>query len=209
MKTYIVTKLFYIEDELVQWDKNYYEQYERMLELCHLSCKKFMPHCEIKHFQKNVDNIITGFRETYYYIRDLWYSEECNILHLDTDVLLFKTLELSSLTDFYLWMCNSGVRYYPSTMSKESWQVGDFGFKHFHNHWNYEEKVYLTMAVFDQQTDINVLTLWDQHTKEHYEELYNMDVFAEDIHACHYLSTHHPVKRLQLIEHHAKQLGLI
>lgn len=206
--TYIVTKLFYLtdDDNLNIWDKNYYKQYERMIELCHLSCIKFMPHCKIFHFKKSIDDIFWGFQDIYYYIRDLWHSEECNILHLDADVLVHKPFDLSHIDKFHLWDFNCGVRYYPSTMSEESWKIGDFGFATYKYFWDYEQNVY---NVMDDSEEVICPTVQLLDEMDHDRYMNTTFFYNETVCMCHYLSSHGPCGRLQIMEHHAELLGLI
>lgn len=207
--TYIVTKLFKMEHVHDMWDNDYYENYVSMVELCHLSCKKFMPHCAIKHYTQTVEYIYDGFKNIYYYIKELWESEPCNILHLDCDVLLFNTLDLDQIHDFCIWHNNCGVRYFPHTMSKKTWEIGDFGFKNYEYYWDYEECIYNIMYTGKEENQISVLLGHSYEVKEcgnnDFKILnYNMD----DIDVLHYTSTHCPPQVLEIMENHAKVIGI-
>jgi len=79
------------------------------------------------------------FRNNYTQIRDLWHSEPCNILFVDSDTVMVKPVEIfGRWPEFRLfnWTTpprhsefanyfNCAVRYYPAHMSPKVWAIGD------------------------------------------------------------------------------------
>jgi hypothetical protein len=87
------------------------------------------------------------FKNNYTQIRDLWHSEPCNILFVDSDTVMVKPVEIfgrwpefrlfnwttpprHSLFDNYF---NCAVRYYPAHMSPKVWAIGDREFRAWDN----------------------------------------------------------------------------
>ena len=79
------------------------------------------------------------FKNNYTKIRDLWHSEPCNILFVDSDTVMVKPVEIfGRWPEFRLfnWTTpprhsrfenyfNCAVRYYPAHMSPKVWAIGD------------------------------------------------------------------------------------
>lgn len=102
------------------------------------------------------------FKEIY----DLWRSEPCNILYCDLDVVFLDTARFFDQYDFFAMFnytdpprthdehygltfdhfFNCGIRYYPSTMKQETW---DLGFEMLGNwnpdRWDSEQVIYNQM----------------------------------------------------------------
>ena len=88
------------------------------------------------------------FRRTYQYLRRLWRREPCNILFLDSDTVMtaptqvfgrYQEFRMFNWTDpkshpnfpnYY----NCAVRYFPHSMSRRIWDIGDYHYAR----WNYD-----------------------------------------------------------------------
>lgn len=87
------------------------------------------------------------FKNNYTQIRDLWHSEPCNILFVDSDTVMVKPVEIfGRWPEFRLfnWTTpprhsrfenyfNCAVRYYPAHMSPKVWAIGDREFRAWDN----------------------------------------------------------------------------
>ena len=87
------------------------------------------------------------FKNNYTKIRDLWHSEPCNILFVDSDTVMVKPVEIfGRWPEFRLfnWTTpprhsrfenyfNCAVRYYPAHMSPKVWAIGDREFRAWDN----------------------------------------------------------------------------
>lgn len=152
MKNILVKSLYKIKSQ--DWDiksreeENLYEKYQR----CHdISLESFNQRLagnwEYKFIGGEFDTIHMALRHTYYEIYYMWKDNyPCNILYTDPDTIAIKSVD-------HIWNCwskfmmfnysepkyfhvnnvynerfpnffNAGVRYFPSTMSEQTWAIG-------------------------------------------------------------------------------------
>jgi len=151
MKNYLVKSLFKIKDP--DWkildrsyEKNMYENYIEMHRLSVASYKKYLKgDWELKFITGNCDHINQAFENTFWAIHDLWHKEPCNILYTDPDTVAIKDVDLWDQYDRFMMFnhtdpkslttnniynkqfdnfFNAGVRYFPSTMTADTWKLG-------------------------------------------------------------------------------------
>lgn len=202
---YVVTCLYNIlTDNYVHWDKNYYEVYKQMTELCHLSCKKFIQEYKIVHIEEDVDDMYDANRRIFNHIYDLWKSEPCDILFLESDVLVWKPFTLEPHTDFHTFGYSESVRYYPHTMSNEVWQVGFYGITQSRQYIEHARALYNVMNRSTCVCDLQITEV----SRDIDSGWYNTNRDNQSI-MCHYNGSADPQFRLELMEMHAKQLGII
>ncbi len=100
------------------------------------------------------------FKRNWQRIWDLWHKEPCNILYLDSDTMFVRPTEIfERFTEFrvFNWtdpkstdqfenFYNAGVRYYPATMSEETWSIGQQLAQNWNDtNWNMEQDIFNTM----------------------------------------------------------------
>ena len=108
------------------------------------------------------------FQRNWQRIHDLWHKEPCNILYLDSDTIIIRPTEIfDRFAEFrvFNWtdpkfnekfenLYNAGVRYYPATMSRDLWTVGNDMAKNWDlDNWNQEQEIFNTM-------------FWQQHVPD-------------------------------------------
>lgn len=152
MKNILVKSLYRIKDP--NWGiKNRQSEtalYETYFECHKLSLNSFKKHiagtCDYVFFTGEVDTVHEALYQNFYEIYNLWKNEyPCNILYTDPDTLAVKKVEpwgqynkfmmfnLSDPKSFYKdniyglkfpSFFNAGVRYFPASMSQETWNIG-------------------------------------------------------------------------------------
>jgi hypothetical protein len=151
MKNYLVKSLFCVGDP--NWhvvDRTHESgMYDYYLAMHDLSTKSFQKHLtgewESVFVQGRVDHINQAFEKTFWAIHDLWHQEPCNILYTDPDTLAIRDIDIWNKYQRFMMFnytdprslntpnsyglnfpnfFNAGVRYFPSTMSEETWQIG-------------------------------------------------------------------------------------
>lgn len=151
MKNYLVKSLFQVES--TNWhvmdrshEVNMHKNYQAMHQLSLESCVENLARpWELVFIEGTVDDISQAFEHTFNEIYDLWHMEPCNILYTDPDTVVinrfdpwseFEYYQMFNYTDpksftapnvygkSYLHFFNAGVRYFPATMSEETWQIG-------------------------------------------------------------------------------------
>jgi hypothetical protein len=177
MKNYLVKTLFKVKS--THWhvhdrshEENLYENYLEMHRISLASCEKGLQgDWELKFLDGDVDDINQAFEKTFWFIHDLWHSEPCNILYTDPDTLLTKYLDIFGKYDTFRmfnytdpkeyllpnkynrWFdhyFNAGVRYYPSTMKHNIWDIGasmarDWDYKNYNT-----EQIILNTMLWEQ-----------------------------------------------------------
>lgn len=185
MKNYLVKSLFEIEshDWHVLDRKHETDLYKKYLALHEISLESFERHLggtwEFKFVTGKFKDISQAFEKTFWTIHDLWHQEPCNILYTDPDTLALKPVEIFdqfqhfmmfnhtdprsfrgggiTIKDFF----NAGVRYFPATMSQNTWDLGSLMAKQW-NHSSYDtEQVILNAMLWTQG-----LTLQQAHHPE-------------------------------------------
>ena len=114
--------------------------YDKMFCISQASAVKFLKGTwESIVFTDTASSRVDMFKYNWQRIWDIWHSESCNILYLDSDTMFIKDTEIfNRYKEFRLFnwtdpksndqfkdYFNAGVRYYPSTMSKEVWSIGE------------------------------------------------------------------------------------
>jgi hypothetical protein len=127
---------------------------------------------EFVFFNKEVENIQEVFKDHFFEIYDIWKQGDCNILYCGPDNIMMKPTEFfGQYDDFRMFnytdpksseepnhyniqhqhFFNADVRYYPSTMSQDIWDMGlemaenwDF------DSWNTEQFI-LNKMLWDQE----------------------------------------------------------
>jgi hypothetical protein len=101
-----------------------------------------------------------GFMAKYFLIKELWFSEPCNVLWLGADTLFikptqifdkFETFRLFNYTDprhgfGFDHYFNADVAYFPASMKPELWEHADMMLLDFGSHpetkWDFEQILY-------------------------------------------------------------------
>jgi len=154
--------------------------YDWYMKMHDISLKSFEKHLqgdwEFIFFNKEVENIQEVFKDHFFEIYDIWKQGDTNILYCGPDNIMMKPTEFFGKYDDFMMFnytdpkssvepnhyniqhqhfFNADVRYYPSTMSQDIWDMGlemaenwDF------NSWNTEQFI-LNKMLWDQ-TDRNL-----------------------------------------------------
>lgn len=172
MKNYLVAKNYTVSDHTKWYDDRSQEtdlvaNYAAMEQLLVESAQQHLIGLdEIVVHRGEADHIRDVFRTHFSEIHDLWSSEPCNILYCDLDVVfldkcryfdqydffaMFNFTDPPSTTDAHYGLTferyfNCGIRYYPHTMTQETW---DTGFEMLENwnpdRWDGEQVIYNQM----------------------------------------------------------------
>jgi hypothetical protein len=149
--------------------------YDTMFQVSRSSARKFLAgDWEEVVFNDPAETRVHMFQQNWQRIWDLWHQEPCNILYLDSDAMFIKSTDMFGQFDQYRlfnWTdpksntqfsnyYNAGVRYYPSTMSAEVWNIGQDMAKN----WN--------LNIWDQEQLIFNAMFWSQGVQDpHHPEL--------------------------------------
>jgi len=113
--------------------------YDTMHRVSRASAEKFLAgDWEAIVFTEPAESRVEMFKQSWFRVWDLWHNEECNILYLDSDTVFIKPTEIfGRFSEYRLfnWTAersrhhfknyyNAGVRYMPSTMNDEVWEIG-------------------------------------------------------------------------------------
>jgi hypothetical protein len=207
--------------------------YDTMFQISHASAKKFLEGSwESIVFTEAADSRVSMFKDNWQRIWDLWHTEPCNILYLDSDTMFIKPTKIfdrfgefrlfnwsdPKCTDQYQNYFNAGVRYYPSTMSHDVWSRA----AELAGQWN--------LDIWDQEQLIFNEMFWSQpipdHDRRHPElnwqgmlmtvpdpkiqaahESWN-ELLLKDAHIIHLHGSRGAVKNAGLMSHVSQQLGL-
>jgi hypothetical protein len=170
------------------------------------------------------------FKRNWQRIYDLWHSEPCNILYLDSDSMFVKPTELfgrfkefrmfnwtdpksrPNFENFY----NAGVRYYPASISEEVWKIGDDMAQNWQDdNWGMEQEIFNTMFWHQNIEDHHHpelawqgLRLLYQHpdAQRAHEEWNNCAL--SQAHIMHIHGSRGPVSNAQLMKNLADQVGI-
>lgn len=145
MKNYIVWTNCKIEERGAQFgigaaaDPGVTENYTEMFEASVASAlQNIRGRWEGIVFDETCETRVEMFRKNWQKIHDLWHSEPCNILYLDSDTIVVKPVEIfGRWPEFRLFnwtdparneefehYFNAAVRYYPAHMSEDVWAIG-------------------------------------------------------------------------------------
>ena len=149
--------------------------YDWYMKMHDISLRSFEKHLqgdwEFIFFNKEVENIQEVFKDHFFEIYDIWKQGDTNILYCGPDNIMMKPTEFFGKYDDFMMFnytdpkssvepnhynvqhqhfFNADVRYYPSTMSQDIWDMGlemaenwDF------NSWNTEQFI-LNKMLWDQ-----------------------------------------------------------
>ena len=224
MKNYLVKSLYQIANP--DWhvldrrhETNLFEQY---MELHEMSLDSFNQHLkgdwELKFFTGEFHDINQAFESTFWAIHDLWHQEPCNILYTDPDTLAVQPVDVfGKFPNFMMFnhtdprtfdrdgivfehFFNAGVRYFPSTMSEETWKLGaDMA-----RNWNYNsydtEQIILNAMLWSQGLDVQQV----HHPKLNWMamSLRNMDPAWMSAHSAWNLF---PIESAEIIHFHSSR----
>lgn len=150
--------------------------YDWYMKMHDISLRSFEKHLqgdwEFIFFNKEVENIQEVFKDHFFEIYDIWKQGDCNILYCGPDNIMMKPTEMfGKYDDFRMFnytdpkssvepnhynvqhkhFFNADVRYYPSTMSQEIWDMGlDMANNWDFNSWNTEQFI-LNKMLWDQE----------------------------------------------------------
>jgi len=172
MKNYVVWTNCEVRDRESRFgieacaDPSVRADYNRMHELSLASARHFLRgDWEPIVFDQPAESRVTMFRDNWYRLRDLWHSEPCNVLYLDSDTVFVKPTEIFGRWSEYRlfnWTTppqhpefphyfNAAVRYHPHTMSADTWALGD----RIAQNWN--------LDIWDQEQLIFNAMFWSQN----------------------------------------------
>lgn len=135
-----------------------FEHYQRMQQISLASAQhNVRGQWQAQIMQEPAPSRTALFVKNYWWIRQLWHSEPCNILFLDADTVVRQPVEIfGRWPEFRLfnWTTppcipefenyfNSAVRYYPHSMSDRVWALGDSLIQAWRDDiWDWEQQIY-------------------------------------------------------------------
>ena len=142
VKNYLVTAIRPIKSgTLYNKSVDHYLAYQEMWRMSLASYKKFVKEpFETIVWDGEVLDHDSACMQNWYNMKELWNKEPCNIMWVGADTLMTKPTSLFSdrFTEFRLFnysdprgyqnfahYFNDDVRYYPHTMSKKTWRIGE------------------------------------------------------------------------------------
>ena len=150
--------------------------YDWYMKMHDISLKSFEKHLqgdwEFIFFNKEVENIQEVFKDHFFEIYDIWKQGDTNILYCGPDNIMMKPTDVFGKYDDFMMFnytdpkssvepntyniqhehfFNADVRYYPSTMSQDIWDMGLEMAKNWDfNSWNTEQFI-LNKMLWDQE----------------------------------------------------------
>ena len=207
-----------------------YKEYQEMYRLSRETAKKFLqwPYEEICISTPVLDARLHQI-SVWYYIKELWHKEPCNILCMGADTLFVKPTEIfgkynnmmmfnytdpkthSEVVNYF----NDDVRYYPASMSEETWTFGERLMEKWfqgqesdwavgqiiHNHQLWSQGMALNQ-VLDPKMAFQVLNF-----DEELDSKWNNCAF-EDAHILHFHGSRGVDGRLTVMKSIVDQLGI-
>ena len=168
IKNYLVIVLYEVQEKL--YGKAVTEDYRYLAELCLESFRKnLLGKYEIITIQGLAKTYHEVFRNKFYALREIHTSEECNIFYVDLDNFCIKETEIFGRFDQLELFCISAdtgyrgvldgavpterlqftepwfvtnVKYFPASMDKNLWMIGEEIVKDWVDTWAYECLVY-------------------------------------------------------------------
>jgi hypothetical protein len=140
-------------------------RYDTMFQYSLASARKFLKGpWEPVVFTDPAPSRVEMFQANWRRLSDLWHSEPCNVLYLDSDTVFLKPTEIFGRWDEYRlfnWSTpprdhgfenyfNAAVRYHPHTMSEATWQIGE----NIAKNWD--------LSIWDQEQIIFNEMFWSQ-----------------------------------------------
>ena len=125
------------------------ETYNKIYDISRLSAKAFLAGEweEVKYTAPVLDARLFQIAQ-WYAIKELWFSEECNILAMGADTMFLKPTEVfgkydkMSLFNYtdpkahkeFEHYFNDDIRYYPATMDPDVWDIGERAMENWFDH---------------------------------------------------------------------------
>lgn len=171
-------------------------RYHEMQRISELSARKFLQgqwHAVV--FREPALTRRSMFQDNWVRIRDLWHQEPCNILYLDSDTVFVNPVDCSTLgknfrlfnhsfshvPDCFDYYFNAGVRWYPASMSQDTWDFGDsLAVTWDLDIWDQEQIIFNHMLWLENHSLQSVLEPrmnWSAHTGLNLRDL-------DDLHRC-------------------------
>ena len=161
VKNYIISAVRPIKSGWhLESNRDLYKNYLEMHKMSLASYKKFSSYeFESILLTAPVSNNDNYTIANWYTIKDLWHREPCNILWAGADTIMMKPTDIfgGEFTDYRLFnytdpksfnneithYFNDDVQYFPHTMRKEVWEVGelwmDYREAHPHRQWGFDQ----------------------------------------------------------------------
>jgi hypothetical protein len=142
VKNYLVTAIRPIQaGSLMEKRTDLYLAYQEMWQMAQASYKKFIQEpFELVVWDGAVPDVDTACMQNWYSMKELWHKQPCNIMWVGADTLMIRPTSIFSdrFKEFRMFnysqpkrhkdfahYFNDDVRYYPNTMSAETWQLGE------------------------------------------------------------------------------------
>lgn len=231
--------------ELGNTNNDAYEIYGRMYEISRASFRHFIEDdWEQVTWDEEIESIAYAMKMNWNNVYNLWHSQQpCNILAAGPDVMMVKPTKIfDRFNEFRMFnwtdpkqvtlpspwnitipqYFNGDFKYYPSTMSAETWAVG----KKMADQWPAEEN---TVNNWGTEQIIENIMFWSQnlewsdaHRPElfyqafmitedprsiEYGDFWNQSKYS-DAHVLHFHSSRGARKTLEYMEYIAKELGI-
>ena len=182
MKNYVVWTNCLVSETQAQFgiqpvnDPASRQAYDHMFKVSQASARKFLAgDWESIVFTDPAETRVHIFRDNWQRIWDLWHKEPCNILYLDSDAMFIKPTDMfGRFNEFRMFnwtdpksngqfenYYNAGVRYYPSSMTPEVWEIG----QNIAKNWN--------MDIWDQEQLIFNTMFWSQNVPDPHHPEFN------------------------------------
>ena len=153
---------------------NNYSSYAKMHEISVDSFKQNLQGSwELIELSEEQENIQTFYKNILVLIKKLWHeNKDCNILYSDADTLCVKPLSIfGTFQDFRVFTdndppkggdyFNGGVKYYPSSLSKEFWDEIDLIIDNWdYTFWDYEQKAHTDLMLAQPEFDSTISQEW-------------------------------------------------
>lgn len=154
VKHYTLTDGFFVYSDM----SAVAEHYQQASNIVIKSAKKYLADIDqIVIHRRTVKNDQEMFKDHAELLKEMYHSEDCNILYCDLDVVFVKPTRIfGEYEDFSMESHNCGVRYYPAGgMTDEQWDIQDewvskwqteFDTDNERIHlWQYEQDMYIAM----------------------------------------------------------------
>lgn len=160
MKNILVVKHYNITDNFFCYSdmSAVANHYEKARDIVIESAKKYLHDIDkIIIHRRTVKNDQEMFKDHAELLKELYHSEDCNILYCDLDVVFIKPTRIfGEYEDFSMVENNCGVRYYPAGgMKQHQWDIQkgwvsrwqtEFDKEEYRiHHWQYEQDMYIDM----------------------------------------------------------------
>lgn len=182
MKNYLVKSFYNLRSTFWHFDDRQREfdlkdNYQKMHDISLNSFRKnLVGDWEYKFYGGDLNRINQAFEQTFWEIYELWHREPCNILYTDIDTVAINPVDPWDIKYCQLFnytntrgsfnepnkhnlkfdnFFNAGVRYFPSTMSEETWAVGAELAKNWDHAQYNSEQIVLNQMMWSQGVTVN------------------------------------------------------